>query len=139
MSARIIDFPSETGQLEIEGYTLIAWRNGCEGDVWGNGEPNWLYGLWKPTNGKGWYESGYYVPAIRTSYVKSGVWPGHLNHSRNSRSAAIAIWRLRFREPYRWHYLMSEAAAFPEKHRQYMRPPRISVMNIPDMIMEAWV
>ncbi len=121
MSATILDFPCETALLQLEGYVLIAWRLGAEGPALG--DDDWYYGLWKPANGKGWYESGYRVPASR---IAPGEWPSHLNHSRASRACALSIWRYKIKNPkYQWHHLMSEAQAFPEKRRRYMRAPRM--------------
>jgi hypothetical protein len=109
---RILSFVSEATLLALEGYTLIAWCRDAVDVVCG---PGHLWGLWRPADGKGWYRSGTY-------------WPSHrLNDSRMSRTSAIAMYRRHCRNPtYDWHYMETEAQAFPEKRRQYLRPPRFS-------------
>ncbi|MCX7037917.1 MAG: hypothetical protein NT005_02105 [Spirochaetes bacterium] len=102
MSARILDFPCETVQLALPGFVLIAWRRGRE--------DGWLWGIWKPMPGPGprWYQAGWLPPGQE------------LDYSRTSRSRASKRWHAPFADPCAWHYLMSEAAAFPEKPRQYL-------------------
>ena len=114
MSAKIIDFPCEAAQLELDGYALIAWRRGDPGILTGRG---WLHAIWRPADGRGWYQSGWFSPGI------SGLYYG-----RASRSRALGMWRNRFPKPYEWHRLYTEAAAFPEKKRRYARPPRATRM-----------
>ena len=125
MSARILTFSAAPAQLQLKGYTLIAWRQGAE--RWDEpDEAQWLHGIWKPATGKGWYRSGYFVPAWSYGHFHS-----HMQDSRICRKGALAMWRWdKMREPYRWHYLQTEAQAFPEKRRQYVRPPRLRVPSM---------
>jgi hypothetical protein len=112
---KIIQFPGTPPQLQLDGHTLIAWRLGPEGEAFG--EADWYYAIWKPADGRGWYESGYYVPDSDGG--------GSLISSRSSRAHARSAWHNQCKNlKYRWHYLMSEAEAFPEKRMQYVRPPR---------------
>jgi hypothetical protein len=116
MSARILAFPSAPVLLALPGYTLIAWSLGAEGEAFG--EPDWYYAIWKTADGRGWYEQGYYVP-----HSDGG---GRLISSRSSKASALSMWHNQRRNmKYRWHYLETEAQAFPEKGRRYVRPPRL--------------
>jgi hypothetical protein len=104
MSARILDFPSARRRLELEGYTLIAWRRGAEAD---EGEEPWLHGLWRPADGMGWYQSGWCRPG-------KGI-----RHQQISRAHARAGWgEPVYREPYNWRYLCGETEAFPPRRRR---------------------
>jgi hypothetical protein len=105
MSARIFAFPLPTELLQLEGCTLIAWSMDSTG---------WMHAMWKPVDGKGWYRVGWLAPG-------RGI-----RHERVSRKVAREGWGDPvYREPYNWHYLCTEAQAFPQRRRQYMRPPRI--------------
>ncbi len=119
MSARILEFPISTPGLlellELEGYTLIAWRRGVEGDATGIPGLNFLYGLWKPADGKGWYQSGHRAPESESRYAPGGRWPAYIACERTSRVVARKIWHQQIREPYHWRHLMSEEEAFPER------------------------
>ncbi len=121
MTPKILTFPTdEAAKLQLEGYVLIAWhREPGLGD-----DEGWLWGLWKPSDGKGWYRSGYRTSPCPSATAPGGVWPAHLSHFGMSRKGALQSWRCKFVDPYGWHYLMSEAAAFPEKRRRYLRTPR---------------
>jgi hypothetical protein len=118
MSARILNFPDAPALLRLDGYTLIAWRLTPEGDVFPD-EGNHYTCLWRPASGKGWCEWGDYYPA-------SHDWPEYVNYGRISRAGALHDWRRNDRASrYRWHYLCSGLAAFPEKRRKYLRPPHV--------------
>jgi hypothetical protein len=129
MSARILDFPGVPPQLQVDGYVLLAWARDATGDVFA-GEGDHYHCLWKPASGKGWYESGMYYPASHSEFT--GDHPGRISRGRMSRASAIESWRRNPGNPrYHWHYLCSEAQAFPAKRRRYLRPPRIG--RVPSM------
>lgn len=113
MSAAILDFPSATSLLELEGYTLIAWRRGWEGEILCQGD--YLYGLWKPAKGRGWYRTGYRIPARRQ-------WGPCICDNRVSRSVALRHWHSAAKAPHNWQYLCTEAEAFPERRRHLCLP-----------------
>jgi hypothetical protein len=128
MSARILDFPGAPPQLALEGYTLIAWIRSAFDEV---GGPGHFWGLWRPSDGRGWYRSGMYYPRKYSTLAPDGFWPGHLDDARNSRSNVIAMYRQRSEIPdYDWHYLETEEQAFPVKRRGSARPPRVRIRTM---------
>jgi len=119
----MLTFPSAPRLLELEGYTLIAWRLGAEGPAVETND--WYHALYRPADGKGWYQSGHYHPPVSSAIAPHGEWPERLSHDRMSRANALWTWRYQFKNPlYAWHHLMSEAQAFPARHLRYLRPPR---------------